>query len=148
MSFIFTSQGEENVERSSTRVKKKTTMNSSYNSTEGVDLNATEDLGQLPLYDAPYPKFTRSKNGRWVCSICFRELANPCSLKQHRMIHTGEKPHICRTCGKSFRQKGNLKIHIRSHTGEKPYRCRFCGRKFAYASDTKRHERCHNGTNK
>ena len=40
--------------------------------------------------------------------------------KQHRMRHTGERPHPCPHCSKTFAHKNVLKIHLQSHTGQKP----------------------------
>lgn len=36
-------------------------------------------------------------------------------LKQHRLTHTGERPHICKICQKSFRQTSTLNVHMRTH---------------------------------
>lgn len=36
-------------------------------------------------------------------------------LKHHRMVHTGERPHICSICERPFRQRSTLKVHMRTH---------------------------------
>lgn len=36
-------------------------------------------------------------------------------LKNHRMTHTGEKPHKCQLCGQAFIQKCALNRHMKTH---------------------------------
>ncbi|KAG8564642.1 hypothetical protein GDO81_016536 [Engystomops pustulosus] len=79
------------------------------------------------------------------CGICDKQLANVCSLRNHMLIHTGEKPYTCSECGNTFRHRGNLRIHQRLHTGEKPYKCQFCGDAFPQQPELKRHLILHTG---
>lgn len=79
------------------------------------------------------------------CGICTKQLANVCSLRNHMLIHTGEKPYTCSECGSAFRHRGNLRIHQRLHTGEKPYKCQYCGDAFPQQPELKRHLIIHTG---
>ncbi|XP_075694015.1 zinc finger protein 408 isoform X2 [Rhinoderma darwinii] len=79
------------------------------------------------------------------CGICEKQLANICSLRNHMLIHTGEKPYTCAECGSTFRHRGNLRIHQRLHTGEKPYKCQYCGDAFPQQPELKRHLIIHTG---
>ena len=37
-------------------------------------------------------------------------------LKQHMLVHTGDKPYHCGSCGKHFYQASILKTHMLIHT--------------------------------
>lgn len=107
------------------------------------------------------------------CEECGAHLKNIWSLREHMMIHTGEKPHICQACQKSFRNRGklnvhyrrvheqirthqcnhcgrafsdksNLTVHIRTHTAEKKYMCELCGAEFAQWATLYNHKFKHN----
>ncbi|XP_068225847.1 zinc finger protein with KRAB and SCAN domains 1-like [Palaemon carinicauda] len=62
------------------------------------------------------------KENQFVCDVCGKRFSYKCNLKNHLMLHTGDKPFRCKECGKRFRQKGHLVgPKRRAHTGEKPF---------------------------
>ena len=56
-----------------------------------------------------------------------------------------DKKHKCEVCGKGFCEKERLKDHKNIHTGEKPYKCKFCSDCFASRGTHAMHERGHLG---
>ena len=48
---------------------------------------------------------------------------------------------VCDLCGKNFSSKSALKQHILIHSGEKPFKCNFCNKSFNDGSSMRRHRR-------
>ena len=79
------------------------------------------------------------------CETCDKHFSFRQSLKKHKLIHSGEKPHQCNYCAKSFRHSNTLKNHERIHRGEKPFSCNDCSKAFTDSSALKIHGRIHTG---
>ena len=78
------------------------------------------------------------------CQYCGKGLSSVPALKNHEMIHTGERPYKC-DCGKSFIDSSTFKRHQRIHTGIKPYMCDVCGKQFNQSNSYRTHMTCHTG---
>ena len=58
---------------------------------------------------------------RHECQDCGKKFRNPCHLRTHRVVHTGEKPFACETCSSRFTQKGDLKKRIQRFHSQKSH---------------------------
>ena len=68
-------------------------------------------------------------------------------LKEHEIIHIGEKPFSCTHCNYGFANEMRLKEHEIIHTGEKPFSCTHCNYKFANEVSLKEHDIVHTDEN-
>ncbi|CAL8148601.1 unnamed protein product [Orchesella dallaii] len=84
-----------------------------------------------------------------LCMICGRVLSSSWSLKQHGLIHSGEKPHKCQFCNKSFPLKSTLKLHLftKHLVGAGTWKCEQegCNRVFANQKYFRIHMRSEHG---
>lgn len=53
------------------------------------------------------------------CEVCNKTFSRSSLLKQHSVIHMGNKrfKFRCEVCGKMFRTRSHLRDHMRIHTG-------------------------------
>ena len=63
---------------------------------------------------------TACEISQYICGACRKCFTNTSKLKQHMLIHTGDKPYTCNLCLKQFTKAGNLKTHMIIHTSIKP----------------------------
>ncbi|XP_026462371.1 zinc finger protein 570-like [Ctenocephalides felis] len=86
---------------------------------------------------------TTSKLKRYECEICHKSFVTKQNLKQHGIIHTGERPHECKICNKRFTQSNNLRKHSSVHNEERPYFCKICHEEFKGKQNLNQHKMIH-----
>jgi uncharacterized Zn-finger protein len=84
---------------------------------------------------------------KYQCDLCPKAFKMSSTLKDHRRVHTGDKPFKCTICSRGFSQNTNLKMHIRRHTQMKPFKCTHdnCQASFVSKSELDSHTRKHSG---
>ncbi|KAJ8031841.1 Zinc finger protein 91 [Holothuria leucospilota] len=67
-----------------------------------------------------------------LCDICGKEYLGKGSLRRHRLIHTGNKPHHCTLCPAQFYDASSLRRHsaIHSRDPSSTNECQTCRRVF------------------
>lgn len=73
------------------------------------------------------------------CRQCGLLARNPYHLRQHLMIHTGERPLKCGLCPYSCIKTNDLKKHMDTHTGQKRYQCPYCPHRSARRNSMRLH---------
>lgn len=71
--------------------------------------------------------------------MCSKTFYYASQLREHRTIHTGEKPWECEHCDKKFRLLKVYQEHIRIHTGDKPHKCIYCIESFRNSLELRKH---------
>ncbi|RZF36619.1 hypothetical protein LSTR_LSTR007322 [Laodelphax striatellus] len=84
------------------------------------------------------------KRSSYPCRVCSKVLSTKNTLREHMMIHSGEKPHECMLCGKLIRHKANFILHVQSHSQRRhlppSHFCHLCETDFATKAELSRHQ--------
>lgn len=80
---------------------------------------------------------------RFKCNLCPYSTNITTHIKNHSLVHSGERPFKCQVCSRGFTQLHVLKTHMLLHTGEKPYLCDVCNKSFRQPSHLRVHMKKH-----
>ena len=80
------------------------------------------------------------------CLECGR-MVGPAVMSIHMQFHLPDELEIykCDICSKGFPTNQHFKDHRNIHTGEKPYKCKFCSTCFASSGTRNMHQKSHLG---
>lgn len=74
---------------------------------------------------------------QFACTFCERRFNSQLQLKEHKAIHTGDRPFHCQQCPKQFINQRLLDKHLKSHN--RPFSCPDCPIAFMNKHHLKRH---------
>ncbi|KAF8788899.1 Zinc finger protein 345 like protein [Argiope bruennichi] len=79
-----------------------------------------------------------NKKSKYVCDVCNKSCISNYSLKEHKLIHNGERPHKCETCFCKFRFHYDLIKHQLIHE-EPSCECKICPKVYASKNSLRKH---------
>ena len=83
-----------------------------------------------------------SETRKYECLHCEKEFKTRGVVLRHtRQVHEVEKNHNCTICGKAFFSNSKVKQHEIIHTGQRPFSCSKCGQEFVQKSNMQAHEK-------
>ncbi|XP_062300139.1 zinc finger protein 345-like isoform X2 [Scomber scombrus] len=82
-----------------------------------------------------------------ACQDCGRTFTSSSLLKNHRYVHSSERPFKCTQCKKTYKRPKDLHRHVLIHSssGVPAFACTLCEKKFMSHSTLAKHKRRHNG---
>lgn len=81
---------------------------------------------------------SKQADGRFLCHICNRSLADPKTLRLHIRLHTGKNLKRCMLCDRGFSKQNHLTRHMRTHE-KKVHQCPHCSKLFDDVQSRKSH---------
>jgi len=74
-----------------------------------------------------------------ICNFCDKTFVSEENLKDHILVHTGDKPFVCNVCDKAFALQKCLKNHFVVHSREGQFVCNICSKSFILKRYLRRH---------
>jgi len=90
-------------------------------------------------------QIVHSGERRFKCETCDKKFSMAANLCSHQLVHTCERRFACDMCDKTFTCMSLLRRHKFLHTGERPQVCEVCKNTFSEASSLRAHMHTHTG---
>ena len=120
---MYTATQQQNLE---TKFEENTDKNFEENSDTNFEENSVTNFEEnMELSHLQHDPSSLSDDGKfkgYTCKTCNRSFGYKHVLRNHELIHTGEKPYKCKICHNRFARGHHLKTHMIQHTGERPFR--------------------------
>ncbi|XP_061168275.1 zinc finger protein 629-like [Saccostrea echinata] len=118
-------------------VKEDKNKESKDESSSAADRRQGDDMEEIKFPKPPRKRKPQS----YMCEECGKIFNRADLLRNHKRVHSGDKPFTCEVCGDKFREQGHLRRHMTRHTGKKPYQCYICGKELnsSLAKHLRRH---------
>lgn len=87
----------------------------------------------------------------FICEQCGKRFAYAMTLKNHKLSHSEERPHVCKICGTSFKRISHLRTHeqgvhgLTDHSIPKKYTCEICHKQMVKQESLEAHMKEHTG---
>uniref|UniRef100_A0AAG5DCI5 Uncharacterized protein n=1 Tax=Anopheles atroparvus TaxID=41427 RepID=A0AAG5DCI5_ANOAO len=84
----------------------------------------------------------------YQCEVCNKSFAFKSKLRDHAMLHTGERPYKCQLCERSFRLTEMYRRHLLTHTSDSKHVCTICQKCFKLPQYLQAHMLTHSAERK
>lgn len=78
---------------------------------------ATDPIARSSSIASQTDSMPARSNKMFVCITCQKRFSSNHCLKEHRFIHTGERPYHCSACQVYFKHASQLSVHKKFHCG-------------------------------